>query len=241
MSFKSPWLLLGLLVLAAAVAVWLSSSSARATPFGTRTSTCWRRSTSGRSWPRSVPAGLLVLGLASLFVGLARPQVARTLVEERATVILVVDSHQALDAGRGRRAPRLGAAPEASTFLDRASRRSSRRAASCCSPAGGWRFADEGPPLVDTAVTDIDQSLRLRGTAIGDALQTAVDLGRPVTDVVPKTTARSLRRPRRLQRARWPRRPPVPEEKSPVSILFLSDSAQTRGLLQPLGASRARA
>ena len=39
--------------------------------------------------------------------------------------------------------------------------------------------------FVDTAITDIDQFLVFGGTAIGDALQTAVLLGRQVTDLAP--------------------------------------------------------
>ena len=97
--------------------------------------------------------------------------------------------------------------------------------------------------LVDTAVTDIDQYLVFGGTAIGDALQTAVELGRQVTDVVPNDDGEiaapapaSSTSTRTLAQAAS-----CPEEKSPVSILFLSDGAQTRGLLQPLeGAALAR-
>ena len=99
MSFKSPWLLLGLLVLAAAVAVWLLLDRRRAR-YAVRYTNLDVLATvvSGRSWPRYVPAALLVLGLASLFVGLARPQVERTQLEERATVILVVDTSRSMQA-----------------------------------------------------------------------------------------------------------------------------------------------
>ncbi len=89
--------------------------------------------------------------------------------------------------------------------------------------------------LVDTAITDIDQFLVYGGTAIGDALQTAVLLGRQVTDLAPTdeggiaAPASSTTSTRSLAQA-----PTCGDEKSPVSILFLSDGAQTRGLLQPL-------
>ena len=244
MSFKSPWLLLGLLVLAAAVAVWLLLDRRRAR-YAVRYTNLDVLATvvSGRSWPRYVPAALLVLGLASLFVGLARPQVSRTQVEERATVILVVDTSRSMQA-EDVEPTRLGAAQEAiRTFLDRAPHDLR---------VGLVVFAGEAqvatPPtkdhqLVDTAVTDIDQYLVFGGTAIGDALQTAVDLGRQVTDVVPNDDGEiaapapaSSTSTRTLAQAAS-----CPEEKSPVSILFLSDGAQTRGLLQPLEGSRARA
>jgi Ca-activated chloride channel family protein len=89
--------------------------------------------------------------------------------------------------------------------------------------------------LVDTAITDIDQFLVYGGTAIGDALQTAVLLGRQVTDLAPTdengsaSPSISTSSTRSLAQAST-----CGDEKSPVSILFLSDGAQTRGLLQPL-------
>jgi Ca-activated chloride channel family protein len=242
MSFKSPWLLLGLLVLAAVVAVWLLLDRRRAR-YAVRYTNLDVLATvvSGRSWPRYVPAALLVLGLASLFVGLARPHVERTLLEERATVILVVDTSRSMQA-EDVEPTRLGAAQEAiRTFLDRA--------------PGDLRvglvvFAGEAqvatPPtkdhqLVDTAVADIDQYLVFGGTAIGDALQTAVDLGRQVTDVVPNDDGEIAAPASSTSTRTLAQAASCPEEKSPVSILFLSDGAQTRGLLQPLeGAALAR-
>ncbi len=97
--------------------------------------------------------------------------------------------------------------------------------------------------LVETAITDIDQFLIYGGTAIGDALQTAVLLGRQVTDLVPEEgTAAPAPHPSLDALARaGDRARSDDEEKSPVSILFLSDGAQTRGLLQPLeGAALAK-
>ena len=71
------------------------------------------------------------------------------------------------------------------------------------------------------------------GTAIGDALQTAVLLGRQVTDLAQTddgvAAPASSHTTRTLAQATT-----CGDEKSPVSILFLSDGAQTRGLLQPL-------
>jgi Ca-activated chloride channel family protein len=92
---------------------------------------------------------------------------------------------------------------------------------------------------VTTAIQDIDQFLVYGGTAIGDALQTAVLLGRQVTDLAPTdqgsiTLPASDRSTRTLAQAA----PACGDEKSPVSILFLSDGAQTRGLLQPMEGAR---
>src|SRR6188508_295590 len=186
MTFKSPWLLLGLVVLAVAIGLWILADRRRAR-YTVRYTNVHVLATvvSGRSWLRYIPSALVALGLAVLLVGLARPEVKRSLLTERATVILVVDTSRSMQA-KDVEPTRLGAAQEAlRTFLDKAP--DDLR-------VGLVVFAGEAqvatPPtkdheLVDTAITDIDQFLVYGGTAIGDALQTAVLLGRQVTDVAP--------------------------------------------------------
>jgi Ca-activated chloride channel homolog len=242
-SFKSPWLLLGLLVLALAIGLWLLAERRRAR-YAVRYPNLDVLATvvSGRSWARFVPAVLLSLGVAALLVGLARPQVERMLLRDKATVILVVDTSRSMQADDVE-PTRLGAAQEAiRTFLDEA-------------PGdlqvGLVVFAGEAqvatPPtrdheLVEAAVTDIDQFLVFGGTAIGDALQTAVELGKQISPEPPaegEIAAPTLVRPTRTLAQSTPA--PDAAENSPVSILFLSDGAQTRGLLQPLqGAALAK-
>ena len=235
MSFQSPWMLLGLLVVAAFVGLWLWAERRRAR-YAVRYTNLDVLATvvSGRSWLRFVPAAILVVGLGALVIGLARPHVERSLVREKATVILVVDTSRSMQA-KDVKPTRLGAAQEAlRLFLDQA--------------PGDLRiglvvFAGEAqvatPPtndheLVETAITDIDEFLVFGGTAIGDALQTAVLLGRQVTDLVPEEGSTAAPAPSRSTRSLAQAATPCPEEPSPVSILFLSDGAQTRGLLQPL-------
>ncbi len=187
MSFQSPWMLLGLLVVAAFVGLWLWAERRRAR-YAVRYTNLDVLATvvSGRSWLRFVPAAILVLGLGALVVGLSRPHVERTLLREKATVILVVDTSRSMQA-KDVEPTRLGAAQEAlRTFLDQAP--DDLR-------VGLVVFAGEAqvatPPtddheLVEAAITDIDEFLVFGGTAIGDALQTAVLLGRQVTDLVPE-------------------------------------------------------
>ena len=133
----------------------------------------------------------------------------RQLLKEHATVILVVDTSRSMQA-KDVAPTRLGAAQQAiKTFLDHAPK--------------GLRvglvvFAGEAqvatPPtkdhaLVETSVEQIDQYLIYGGTAIGDALQTAVELGKqvtgpegsgPVTLGDPSAPTRTLQQ-RRLRRA----------------------------------------
>jgi Ca-activated chloride channel family protein len=240
MSFQSPWLLLGLLLLVAAVGIWMFAERRRMR-YAVRYPNLDVLATvvSGRSWLMLVPPALFLLGLASLLVALARPEVERMLLKERATVILVVDTSRSMQA-EDVEPTRLGAAQEAlRTFLDRA--------------PDGLRvglvvFAGEAqvatPPtrdheLVETAVDEIDSFLVFGGTAIGDALQTAVELGRQATGEPPPAEGQIAAGEPRLARTLAQRT--GCEEKSPVSILFLSDGAQTRGVLQPLeGAALAK-
>ncbi|HJR95501.1 MAG TPA: VWA domain-containing protein [Gaiellaceae bacterium] len=238
MSFQSPWMLIGLLLIAAFVGLWLWAERRRAR-YAVRYTNLDVLATvvSGRAWRRFVPAAILVLGLGTLVVGLARPHVERTLLREKATVILVVDTSRSMQA-KDVEPTRLGAAQEAlHTFIDQAPEDLR---------IGLVVFAGEAqvatPPtddheLVETAITDIDEFLVFGGTAIGDALQTAVLLGRQVTDLVSEEGPTAAPAPsdstRALAQATEPEEESE-EEKSPVSILFLSDGAQTRGLLQPL-------
>ncbi len=128
LSFKSPWLLLGLLVLAAAIGLWFLAERRRAR-YTVRYTNLDVLATvvAGRSWLRYVPSALVALGLAVLLVGMARPEINRTLLRDRATVILVLDTSRSMQA-RDVAPTRLGAAQEAiRTFLDRSPRRPARR------------------------------------------------------------------------------------------------------------------
>jgi Ca-activated chloride channel family protein len=230
-SFESPWLLLSLVLLAGAVGVWLLAERRRMR-YAVRypnVDVLASVASGGRSWPRLVPPLLFALALALLLVGLARPNVERMLLKERATVILVVDTSRSMQADDVE-PTRLGAAQQAiRDFLDTVPDRLN---------VGFVVFAGEAqvgtPPtkdheLVETAVDEIDTFLIYGGTAIGDALQTAVDLAQQSTGEPPEGQEIALgSRTRHLAQAL------NCGEESPASILFLSDGAQTRGILQPL-------
>ena len=234
-SFQSPWLLLGLALLGAAVGVWVLAERRRMR-YAVRYTNVDVLATvvSGRSVSRLVPPALFVVALAALLAGLARPHVSRTVLKERATVILVVDTSRSMQA-KDVQPTRLGAAQEAvRTFLDRVPDELR---------VGLVVFAGEAqvatPPtrdhdLVRTAVDEIDTFLVFGGTAIGDALQTAVELGRQVAEQEPSKGAEIVFDPDGRQTTRTLAQATGCAEEGPVSILFLSDGAQTRGILQPL-------
>jgi Ca-activated chloride channel family protein len=239
MSFQSPWFLLALVVLAVAAGIWVLSERRRMR-YSVRFTNVDVLATvvSGRSWRRFVPTSLFALSLALVLVGLARPHVSRTLLKERATVILVADTSRSMQA-KDVHPTRLGAAQESMRlFLDRVPDRLR---------VGFVVFAGEAqvatPPtrdheLVRTAVDEIDTFLVYGGTAIGDALQAAVELGRRVNE--DDTPEGQIALPAALQGTRSLAQA-AGCEPGPVSILFLSDGAQTRGILQPHeGAALAR-
>jgi Ca-activated chloride channel family protein len=242
MRFESPWLLLSLLLLAAAVGAWRLAERRRmryAVRF-TNVDVLSAVAPAGRSWTRLAGPLLFLLALALLLVSLARPHVERTFLREQATVILVVDTSRSMQA-EDVEPTRLAAAQEAMRrFLDQVP---SRLRVGLVVFAGEAQVAT--PPtndhdLVRAAVDQIDTYLIFGGTAIGDALETAVRLGERVAweDRPPPGGEIALEGPARpLAQAGEEGE----EDASPVSILFLSDGAQTRGILQPLeGAELAR-
>jgi Ca-activated chloride channel family protein len=226
MSFGHPLLLLTLLVLPAAVGLYFVLERRPMRYAMTFTNLDVLASVvGGRSVRRYVPPALLFLALATLCVALARPHRSTLVPSDRATVILVVDvsgSMRATDV----KPTRLGAAQEAvRRFLDTVPGRVH---------VGLIAFSGEAqvaaPPTTDHDL--VRQSLDTLGffsgyggTAIGDALAAAVELAKPPTSGSTQTIAFTI----------------ASTTKSPISILFLSDGHQTRGLLQPLeGAARAQ-
>jgi Ca-activated chloride channel family protein len=236
MSFQSPWLLLALPLLAVAAGIWLLAERRRMRYAVQYTNLdVLATVVSGRSWLRLVPPLLFGLALASLLLALGRPHVERTFLKERATVILVIDTSRSMQA-EDVPPTRLAAAQEAvRTFLDQVPDKLR---------VGLVVFAGEAqvatPPtrdhdLVRAAVDEIDSFLVYGGTAIGDALKTAVDLGKEAEITEPTDGEEILFRPAAATRtlAQAADEDEEEEEASPISILFLSDGAQTRGLLQP--------
>jgi Ca-activated chloride channel family protein len=230
-SFERPLLLLTLLVVPAAASLYLLAERRRMR-YAIRFTNVdvLAGVVRGRVWRQYVPLALFLLALAALCVGVARPQ-HRTLVpKDRATVILVVDVSRSMEA-KDVKPSRLGAATQAvRLFLKKVP---DRLQVGLIAFAGDPAVA--APPTTDHAL--VRQALdtlqwypSFGGTAIGDALAEAVRLGQQaaatpngnlasVTTAAPSTATHGL-----------------------VSILFLSDGAQTRGQLLPLdGAQRARA
>ena len=228
MSFEAPALLATLLVVPlAAAGYWLLQRrppryAVRYTNLEVLAGVAGRR----RAWRRHVPAALLLAALASLCVAFARPTVTVKSPNERASVVLVVDTSGSMRASDVK-PTRLAAAKSAMrSFLDRAP--SSLR-------VGIVSFSDEAqvvvPPTVDRK--QLDQGIDVLGpgfgTALGDGIARAVELARAAAGRSGEGGSTSTA--------------PLKDAKgrSLASILLLSDGAQTRGLLSPgQGAERAQ-
>ncbi len=227
MSFSNPFLLLTLLVLPAAVALYLYLERRPVRYAMTFTNLDLLATVArGRSIRRYIPPALILVALATLCLALARPHRNTLVPSDRSTVVLVIDvsgSMRATDV----KPSRLGAAQAAvRRFLDKVP---PKVRVALVAFAGDPQVA--APPtqdheLVRQALDSLDYFSGFGGTAIGDALATAVELVKPPTPNGAQTIAYTV----------------ATKTKSPVSILFLSDGHQTRGLLQPLeGAAKARA
>jgi Ca-activated chloride channel family protein len=227
MSFGHPLLLLTLLALPAAAALYLYLERRPMRYAMTFTNLDVLASVVGRrSLRRYVPPVIFLLALASLCLALARPHRSTLVASQQATVILVVDVSGSMHA-TDVKPTRLGAAQAAvRTFLKRVPKGVK---------VGLIAFAREpqvaAPPtsdhdLVLDSLNSLDFLSGFGGTAIGDALAAAVELaGPPPVPPGAQTNAYHV----------------AATKKSPVTILVLSDGHQTRGQLQPLeGAQRAR-
>jgi Ca-activated chloride channel family protein len=226
MSFGHPILLLTLLAIPLAVGLYALLERRRMRYAVTFTNIEVLASVAGgRSLRRYVPPALFLVALALLCVALARPRRHTLVASDKATVILVVDVSGSMHA-TDVKPTRLGAAQAAvRTFLDHVPSRLR---------IGLIAFSSEpqvaAPPSTDRDVVrqsldELDFFQAYGGTAIGDALAAAVQLGqKTVRGQGPQTIAYTVSKPSPL-----------------VSILFLSDGKQTRGSLTPLsGAQRAK-
>lgn len=211
MTFEAPLALIALLLVPAAVALYLLRLR-RQTEYAAR----WGSPAllanlmdGAPGWRRHLPLAVLLVGLAALVVGVARPHATVTVPREEATVILAVDVSRSMKAADV--APnRLEAARRAARdFLENVPEKFRVGVV-----AFGSRAAIGVPPTQDRSlVTAALDNLRPgEGTALGDAVALGVRMGqrqRSSDGVVP-----------------------------PTSILVISDGAQQGGRTSPEAAAR---
>jgi Ca-activated chloride channel family protein len=250
MSFASPALLWGLLLVPLAIAAYLLVQRRRQRYAVRFTNVDLLADLVPRvpSWRRHLPAVLYLSALAALLVSLARPQAMVPVPKEQATVVMVVDTSGSM-AATDVQPNRLVAAQQA-----------------------GKSFLDVIPPKFRVALVSfnsITQTLlrpttdrqaarealdELRadgGTAMGDGLVRGIELTElmptPAADGQPGSTLpRIPGRPALPTATPTPAPSPTPApgaegetpERLPAAILLLSDGASTSGSVQPLQAAR---
>jgi Ca-activated chloride channel family protein len=173
-SFSWPWALLALLVIPLVLAVWWLTRHRRRRAVVRVTSIALvRTAVPGRSrWRRRIPAALLMLGLAVLAVGAARPQATVPVASSSATIMLAIDvsgSMCSTDVAPNR----ITAAERAATAFIKAQKGGPR--------IGLVAFASTAVVLVPPT-TDTGQVLKALGglttsfgTAIGEGILTSLD------------------------------------------------------------------
>jgi Ca-activated chloride channel family protein len=242
MNFGHPLLLLSLLLLPAAFLAHRLVVARRRVRYAVRYTNVDVLATvveTGRPWRRWVAAGTFLLALAVCCAALARPHMHRLVPNENATIVLVLDVSGSMNA-QDVKPTRLEAAQKAMhIFLAKVPKRFK---------VGLVLFAGEAevatPPTTDRALVGeaIDNAGTFNGfggTAIGDALATAVQLGLRSVGIS-GNAGTALPSSRDLAAYVTAKKPQ--HASSIVSIVFLSDGHQTRGILSPLaGANKARA
>lgn len=202
MTFASPWLLLGLVLVALAVLAYVlherraaRSRAAFAAP-GLMPAVAPRRA----GWRRHVPMAIYALALAALAVALARPQVTATVTVERATVVLVTDRSGSMLA-RDVQPNRLVAARRAAeSFLESVPPEVRVGAIAFNQTATALQSPTDDHAAVRRALGTVEAA---GSTATGDALELALRMAR--TGTAPA------------------------EEAPPAAIVLLTDGASVRG------------
>lgn len=217
MTFGTPIVLLGLLVVPLLIAVVVVAERRRGAQrerFGTPALVS-ATTPPVRRIRRLLPLALALVALSVLVVGVARPRAKIPVPGKQATVILTLDSSRSMVATDVKPSRLAAAVAAARTFLDEAPKSYSIGIVSFSTRAS----------LVLSPTTDRAAGRRAlglitlgSGTAIGDAIDRSVAAARP-------------------SQPGQPGQPTPTTSKIPATIVFLSDGEQTTGDRQPLAAA----
>ena len=212
MSFDRPYALMALALLPLLVGLWFGQERQRAVEAGRFSrSALIPNLISGRPGSRRyVPLGLLLLGLAVLIIGAARPHADVSVPRKEATVVLAVDVSRSMLAQDVRPTRLAAAASTAAKFLTTLPKEYSVAVIGI-----GTRAYVALPPTTDRVLARdaLDSLAPSEGTALGDAVLLSVKLGER----------------RRTSDGAVP----------PTSVLLISDGARDGGQTAPLAAARA--
>ena len=225
MSFDRPLALLSLALVPALVAGYLLARRRKARYTVGFTNLEVLRAVAPRFATRRewAVAGLLVGVVTLLCLAVARPHVMRTSTVENATVVLVVDTSRSMLASDIEPSRLAAAKRAATTFIDRVPDRLRVGLVTFAGDATVAAVPTHDRVLLHRTVRAIDPFASSGGgTAIGDALARSVEL---VRDSFREADGAA----------------PADDGTAPVTILFLSDGRQYRGILPPeAGAAMAK-
>ncbi|MGH3073046.1 MAG: VWA domain-containing protein [Gaiellaceae bacterium] len=215
MTFATPLLLLGLLLLPVLVLTYRRLQR-RPTKYAVRYTNLDVLASvvdTTRSWRRHAGLALFLLALTALLLGFARPSMTRLADREEATIVLVIDVSGSMQAEDVEPTRLEAAQAVVRDFMKGLPKRFQVGVVAFSETAEVAAPATEDRQL---AIDAIDYLYPQRGTAIGDGIARAVEVAR----------------------AAEPGRSGVDR---PAAILLLSDGSQTEGTLLPLeGAARAK-
>ncbi|MES1247246.1 MAG: VWA domain-containing protein [Actinomycetota bacterium] len=233
MTFGDPLLLLTLLLVPAAAAAYVLNERRRARYAVRFTNVAVLEQVAGtaRPWRRWLVVGAFLVALATLCVAVARPHVNTTVTDENATVVLVLDVSGSMHAVDVKPTRLIAAQRALHLFVSKVPKRLK---------VGLVLFAGDAevasPPstdrqLLDNAIDDADFYNGFGGTAIGDALNLAVQVGIRSAGLSGSGPTTMRANP---DLASYVTAAGNPTKSTLVSILFLSDGHQNRGDIAPL-------
>jgi Ca-activated chloride channel homolog len=211
MSFQWPLALVGLVLVPLLVALYVLHDrrrTASAARFGNPAllpNVVDRRP----GWRRHLPLAVLLVALAAMIVGVARPHATVSVRREQATVILAVDISRSMQATDVRPSRLAAARAAAKAFLRKVPEKFRVAVVSF-----GSRAVVAVPPTEDRALVEeaLDDLRPGEGTALGDAVAIAAELAR--------------------------RQRSADGTVPPAAVLLISDGAQNGGRISPQAAVR---
>jgi Ca-activated chloride channel family protein len=157
-------------------------------------------------WRRQIPVAILLVGLATLVVGVARPRAMVSAKRENATVVIALDSSRSMAAADVRPSRLKAVRSAAFRFIAELPGKNRVGVVSFSTTAEVLAPATRDRRLITTALS---QLVAGGGTALGDGIVEALDVGR----AVPRERGAGSRR----------------GEAPPVSVIVFTDGIQEGG------------
>jgi Ca-activated chloride channel family protein len=216
-TFESPWALLLLVLVPLAAAAYVAVQRHRPAAIARFANPALFPNLLDRRprWRRHVPAALLLVALAALLVGVARPHATISVRREDATIVLAIDVSRSMVATDVAPSRLTAARAAARTFLAQVPKAYRIGVVAFATRADVVAPATRSHAVVESAIAGLRPG---EGTAIGDAIAKAIQ----VAQTAPAGATGST----------------PTDQRTPAAILLLSDGAQTQGDLTPAAAAR---